>query len=121
MKRLLTLFPLFLLLGGCSTVSGWMVGDDNAEPPTTLEKFQPERSVTTLWSTSVGDGIDDQAIRLLPAVGGGRVYMADANGLVVALDAENGREAWRRDLDTSVSGGVGLGEGLVLVGTSDAG
>ncbi|RCX31842.1 outer membrane protein assembly factor BamB [Thioalbus denitrificans] len=122
MKRLLTLFPLFLLLGlgGCSTVSGWMIGEDNAEPPTPLEEFPPERSVATLWSANVGDGIDGQAIRLLPAVGGGRVYMADANGLVVALNAENGREVWRRDLDTSISGGVGLGEGLVLVGTSDA-
>jgi outer membrane protein assembly factor BamB len=120
MKRLLTLFPLLLLLGGCTTVSGWLVGEDNAEPPSPLEAFQAERSVTTLWSTDVGDGVDDQAIRLLPAVGGGRVYMADANGLVMALNAENGREVWRRDLDASVSGGVGLGEGLVLVGTADA-
>jgi len=120
MKRVLWLFPLLLALSGCSTMSGWFGGSDNATPPTELESITADLELERVWSVDVGKGTDDQAVRLEPAAADGRIYAADARGRVVALDAATGDEVWEQDLETPVTGAVGLGYGVVLVGTGDA-
>lgn len=60
-----------------------------------------------------------QYLALIPAVDGGRVYAADLEGEVEAIDAASGDVIWSVDLDVPASGGPGVGEGLVLVGTGN--
>ncbi len=137
--------PLLLLLAftvtGCSWFS-WLPwvgkGDDEAKKlkPAELVKFEPEVRIKRLWRTSVGKGLGRKYLRLDPAVLSDRVYAADGYGLVEAHNRFTGKRIWRtrvgkvqsgffswlnfidRKDPSFVSGGVGAGEGLVLVGTT---
>ncbi len=53
------------------------------------------------WSTSIGDGGDDeQALLAQPVVSAGRVYVLDSEADLMALDASSGRTLWSRSLNT---------------------
>ena len=55
-------------------------------------------------------------MKLVPFVNSGRVYVANREGFVKALDSSNGRVIWSVEKeDLEISGGPGAGEGLVLV------
>ena len=115
MPRLLTWILILPLFAGCSMFGA----KDNADPPAELVEFESALKIETLWETSVG-GMDGQTLGIRPAVQGGRLFVADPEGLVEAIDRENGKRLWRTDLDVPISGGPGLAGGLVLVGTAKA-
>ena len=58
-------------------------------------------------------------IDLQPAMNGDALYAASADGEVVAGDRSNGKTRWEVDLETSLSGGVGIFENTVLLGSSE--
>jgi outer membrane protein assembly factor BamB len=120
MKQLAAILLLVALLGGCSSMSGFLGGEDNAEPPAELQDLDEPVALKRLWSTSVGVGYDSQFVRLVPAVTADRILAADRRGRVVAYDAESGKRLWETRTDAPVSAGPGVGDGLVLLGTSDA-
>ncbi len=109
-----------ILLSGCSAVTGFIAGEDNAEPPAKLEKISNDVTLNKLWSTRTGVGYDEQFIKLVPAVEGPYVLVADRKGRVTALSADSGKELWQTKTKKLISAGPGAGEELVLVGTSDA-
>ncbi|MSR15145.1 MAG: outer membrane protein assembly factor BamB [Gammaproteobacteria bacterium] len=122
-----------LALAGCAdtmtsvkdTTKGWFSrSDEEAErtKPTELsEDFAPSINVQELWSERVGKGTDEYYLKLLPAPYKDNIYTADRNGRVMALTATSGAEVWSvQDEDRLISGGPGVGEGKVFVGTSDA-
>jgi outer membrane protein assembly factor BamB len=111
---------LTVLLGGCSTISGWFGGDDNATPPAKLEEIKDPVQLKELWSRDIGVGYDKQSVNLVPTVLDSYVLAADRDGRVVELSAETGKKLWETKTDTPISAGPGAGEGLVLVGTSNA-
>lgn len=111
---------LVVLLGGCSTISGWFGGDDNAVPPAELQDITDPVPLKELWSTDIGVGYDKQSVDLVPTVLPPYVFAADRDGRVVELSAETGKKIWQTKTDAPISAGPGAGEGLVLVGTSDA-
>lgn len=110
---------LVVALAGCSTVTDW-ISPAESEPPAELQEIVAKVEVETLWSTDTGAGSDDKRLRLAPYYLDGRIYVADAEGKVAALDAATGRALWSVDLEAPISGGPGAGEGLVVVGTLDA-
>jgi len=117
-----TLLFLATLVSGCSSVpliGSWFESGDEA-PPAELTDFVPEIDIRTLWKAQVGDGIDKQRVKLLPFVDYRRLYVADREGLVEAFDLESGQLVWKTEQDAPLSAGPGFGEGLVLLGTSDA-
>ncbi|MGD2136851.1 MAG: outer membrane protein assembly factor BamB [Gammaproteobacteria bacterium] len=124
MKRRYALVLVTGLLCGCSTMSSWMSGftggEDNAEPPTPLTDISDPVPLTKLWSTSVGIGYDEQFVNLVPAAYGNYLYVADRRGRVSAVNAGTGERDWEVRTQAAVSAGPGAGEGLVLIGTSDA-
>ena len=111
------------LSAGCSwvtnTVSDYMGGESNATPPTPLVKFKPTLTVHKVWSSQLGDGTDKHYLKLEPAADGEKVYGASRGGDVSALWLKNGKPAWEHDTDQPISGGPGIGDGLVLLGTSN--
>ena len=127
LSRSLTVAACALVLGGCSTigdtvsgvsdtVGGWMgSGKPKAAP---LPVIEQRVGVATLWSRQIGSGADDQFVNLVPALSGDRVYAAERGGRVYALDAVSGGMRWEIDLDTPLSAGPGVGEGLVVVGSA---
>jgi outer membrane protein assembly factor BamB len=129
--RIVLLVAALAGLSGCSStkkfgegisksIGNWMGGEDNSAPPTPLEEFAPTVVVKEGWSTDIGDGTDEQFLKLVPTVVGERVYAAERDGRVVALNAASGQSYWSVDIDEPISGGPGVGEGMVLVGTREA-
>lgn len=107
-------------LSACSTISGWFGSDDeDANQPVELEKIQQTVKIKRLWSAGVGDGQGDGFYRIQPAIDGDRIYAASAEGLVRAFERSRGKSLWKEDLDTPLSGGVGVYEESLFVGSSD--
>ncbi|HIQ52283.1 MAG TPA: outer membrane protein assembly factor BamB [Pseudomonas pachastrellae] len=108
-----------LILGLSAAV---MVGCSSSKkelPPAELEKFSAEVELDRIWKRNVGVGQGDLYNNLTPALDGLTLYAADAKGRVVALERETGKEKWEVKLKEPLSGAVGAGGGLVLVGTLD--
>ena len=124
MIRVLCLLFSISVLNGCGTTSAiaeYLKGDsDNAEPPAELVEFRQRLNVIELWSKNIGSGTDKQYLKLAPVISNQRLYIADADGRVEALDATNGKKVWSIDTDAPISGGPGFGENTVLLGTSEA-
>ncbi len=131
--RYILIIALGGLQAGCFL---WGGGGSSAEKPAKLVKFTPEAEVHRIWSAKIGDGLSDKWLMLSPATDGTHVYVADAFGVVEARDLGTGRRLWETRIGraagrgllnfdlftgsdaTFVTGGVGVGEGLVLLGTS---
>ncbi len=105
------------LLVGALLVAGCSSNDKKELPPAELPKFEREVSLKTQWSRSIGDGQGKTYNRLVPAIDGDSIFAADVTGLVMGLDRLTGKVLWKQDLDTGISGAVGAGYGLVLIGT----
>lgn len=116
-KASLALFAL-LLLNGCSYIP-WISNEEDPRPPTELETLKSEVTVSTLWSTEVGEGAGERRLNLIPALQGGRLYVADTEGLVVALNAGTGKVEWQRETGLPFSGGPEVDARHIILGSSD--
>ena len=113
-KSLISLF-LVTALSACSLFSR-----DETEQPAELQRFDEQFRMQRLWSVGVGDGQGRFYNRLGPAVDGQTIYVAAADGTVMAIDKNNGDVRWRQRTGESITGGVGAAAGMVLFGTRDA-
>lgn len=117
------LIPLCLatLVAGCGSIPNPMdmFSEEEVNPPAELVDIHDTLTVLTLWSEDVGEGAEEQRLKLVPFVHQGKVYAADAEGIVTALDASSGATLWEVETELPLSGGPGAGEGLVLVGSAD--
>ncbi|MEZ5572694.1 MAG: outer membrane protein assembly factor BamB [Halioglobus sp.] len=119
-SRYLLALLLFLNLTGCSTISGWFESDDKeANAPAELVDIQETVDIKELWSEDVGDGQGEGFYRIRPVIQGENIYVASANGEVVALNRISGKTLWEVDLETSLSGGVGVFGDALFVGSSE--
>lgn len=83
--------------------------------PAKLVEFKPSLELKVAWRARVGDA---GRYIFTPAIHQGSVYAAGSRGTLVRLDAGTGKEVWRIDTKAPLSGGVGVGAGMVLVGTA---
>lgn len=129
--RLLVWFLALLAMSGCS----WFGGDDEPQEvkPNPLPRFNEEVRLEVLWNQKIGGGSGDRAIRIRPAITGGRVFAASADGKIKALTENTGRIIWEAEIKDfytkeevafgfskgldAIIGGVGAGGDLVVVGT----
>ena len=111
MNRIIWLIAAALLAAGCSK-------EKDIAPPAELVEFDAVISVRKAWSTSTRGGDDVLRLGLQPAVEGERVYVAGHGGDVLALELAGGRGLWRASTDLALSGGPGVGEGVVVAGAS---
>ncbi len=107
-------------LAACSTVGDWF-GSDDVDPtePAELVDIDQTVKIRRLWSEGVGDGQGRGLYKLQPVIDGGTIYAASTDGEVVAISREDGDELWDADLDTQLSGGVGVYDDALFVGTND--
>jgi outer membrane protein assembly factor BamB len=115
-SRHLLALALLLNLAACSTVSGWFESDeDEASKPAELTDFDERVEMDELWSVGVGDGQGAGFYRLRPAIDGDLLYIASSDGEVAAINRLSGDTLWEVELETSLSGGVGVyGDGIFL-------
>ena len=95
-----------VLLVACSS-------DKPAIEPAKLLDFKPSASIQVRWEADIGDA--GMSV-LTPAVTREAVFAADSKGRLYRFDRNTGKRIWEVDCGFAVTGGVGAGEGLVLVG-----
>lgn len=104
-----------LLIGACSWLPTWLGGTPSrAAEPAPLPASKASLGTRVVWRTSVGSG---RGVMLQPAVLENAVFAASADGAVVRLAPDTGQVAWRADVKTRVSAGVGSDGFVVAVGT----
>lgn len=103
-----------LLLAGCQTVSDSIFGSSPAQKPAELVPIQPRAALRILWQGNVGSA--EKSV-FFPARDGRVVYAAGASGNITGFDASSGAAVARIEAGQRVSGGVGAGDGRVLLGT----
>jgi outer membrane protein assembly factor BamB len=118
------LFLLLALLGltACSTLTELrqdfadkVFGREPPNPPAELEDIQPTINAKVDWSSNAGK---TEQFDYTPAQDSGAIYTANAEGEITKLDSANGRQLWQVSVGEPISGGVGIGAGVVLVGSS---
>ena len=142
--RPLLVAVLALTTAGCGWFS-WVPWfgdkDDGPDPmkPAELVDFTPEVRIERRWRAGIGKGMGRKYLRLNPTILADRIYAADGYGVVEARDRFNGRRVWRSQIEpygaakggmfsgfnffdrtdpSFISGGVGAGGGMVLMGTT---
>lgn len=113
----LTLFLLCLALG--LSACGRSSKKDNIEPPAELTEFAASVVVDRVWSQGLGQGEERLGVRQHPVLSEGRLYAANTEGDVFALDAGSGKTLWKVETGLRLTGGPGVGEGTVVVGSLD--
>ncbi len=116
-QRIVLMVLVAGLTGGCGWINSFLVGEDNALPPTELTEIADPIPIQTLWRTQVGEGVENAFIRLSPAVDDEKVYAASHDGAVIAVDIDSGQTLWRVETGLPITAGVGLGSESVLVGS----
>ena len=107
-------------LAGCSTISGWFESDDeDPTAPVELQSIEQTVKIKKLWSAGVGNGQGKGLYRLQPVIKGDVIYAASADGELKAFDRKRGKTLWKEDLETPLSGGVGVYEDTLLLGSSE--
>ena len=106
------------MLAGCSSVKNLFSGKskDKSAEPAKLTDITPLVTASPLWSVSVGKGEKDLGIGQHPTINGDHVYAAAVDGGVSAIDLTTGKSLWHYDSKAHLSGGPGVGSGLVVVG-----
>jgi outer membrane protein assembly factor BamB len=113
----LTFLLAVLLVQGCSWIRSW--GDPEPGDPAPLVEFESSVQVRKIWSTSIGDGMGKQGLSMGPRFSSGILYVADHEGVLVAVDAESGRKIWDLKTKQAFSGGPGLDNDNIYMGTID--
>lgn len=110
-------FYAFLILFASLLISGCSDEDEDLYEPDPLVDIDNQFDIKTLWSTSVGDGIGDQALKLSPVYAYKKIYVADASGNIVAVNPDNGKKVWESDFELAIAGGPAVASKIVVVGT----
>lgn len=110
-----------LVMTACSSISDIktdiserVFGREATEAPEPLTELKETVSTKMLWQSKVGAAED---FEFSPVVEAGYAYIASADGQLVKLDVTNGAQVWKVNTGEKLSGGVGVGGSLVMVGT----
>lgn len=104
--RLAAACALFAFIAACGS---------KGPKPAPLVNFKPSVDMRVDWHADIGESGN---YVFTPALYDGSVFAASNQGELTRLDAATGKVLWRVSTKASLSGGVGVGENLVLVGSS---
>ncbi len=120
-----------VLLSGCSWFS-----KKTGQEPMELESFKETAKLSEIWSRGVGDGQGIGLTQLTPVIDGDKIYTVDHEGVVTALNRQNGKKLWstkitkeisgwigsvvysfkEKDLNHGITGGISYADGLLYIG-----
>ena len=116
------LVALVVLLASCSTLTELrqeaadkVFGREPPNPPADLEGFKPSYSAKVDWSNNIGK---TEQYDFTPALDSSGVYTDNSDGEIAKFDNNNGKKLWSINTGERISGGIGIGAGILLVGTS---
>lgn len=99
-------------LSGCSTLDALNPFADSGPKMAELQPIDTRLAARVVWQQSVGKS---GLYTFTPAIVGTTVYAASGDGGLVRID--DGKQAWKIDVDQALSGGVGANESMVTVGS----
>ncbi len=125
---------VLVLIAGCTSSSR---NKSDEFPRAKLPSIEAEVRLQRQWRRRVGAGLGTKYVNLAPVIAGDQVFAADAYGRVQARQRSNGtlnwqvrvakpERSWRSRLnvlsrrDYGFVASLGGGEGLVLIGTTNA-
>ena len=114
-KNFFILICASVFLVSCSTLEGlrfWQSDEVDPDEPKELTAFSDQKNISIDWSLSF-DG-DNQIGSFEPGFSSENLFFADAEGNVVSLNANNGKENWSRQLNF-LAAGVASGFGIIVV------
>lgn len=111
-KRLAAALAVLVLLAACATNKS-----KNIDEPADLTKFTSTAKVEQVWSATAGDAAAKQRLGLAVATDGTAVFSASHKGEVVAFNVTNGKRLWQTKTGLALTGGPGVGDGIVVAGT----
>ena len=121
--RVSILFLIFSAATGCG-LTDWVRnpfgGDEDPTAPAELLDVVSDITINRNWRINVGNGQGDNYKKLTPVVDGGFVFAASDDGEILAVNNINGDLMWQTEVETSITGGVGAGDGIVMIGTEAA-
>ena len=97
---------MLVLLSGCSSTP-------TGKEPAGLHDFKSAANIEVRWERNVGK-IGNAGLQA--AVTRDAVYVANADGELFRLNPITGKKIWKIDSGFKISGAVGVGDGLVVVG-----
>jgi outer membrane protein assembly factor BamB len=109
---------LMVLAGGCDSIYRAYDNAFGSGPivkPSPLSEIKPTATMKVLWQANVGSS-EKQVF--FPAVSGGVVFAGGAGGTVTGFDTATGNQVSQVVAGQPISGGVGFGAGLILLGTT---
>ena len=113
---IIILFSLYLT--GCGWTKSLFGGEDNSIPPTELEDITESVQIRSVWSENTGVGLDEAFVTLQPAITESNIYTVDREGQVTSLNLGTGSVNWQVELDMTITGGVGAGRGILIIGNN---
>ena len=112
--RVSILCLMLSVVTGCG-FSDWVrnpFGDDeDPRAPAELLDVVSETAINRNWRINVGNGQGDNYKKLTPVVDGGFVFAASDDGEIIAVNTINGDLMWQTEVENSITGGVGAGDG----------
>lgn len=100
----LTCVGVIAILAGCSSLNPFARKGETRNPPAPLTDFKSTMTVRTAWSVSIGSA---GGFVFSPAIAGGSLYAAAADGTLARIDASNGRAIWRINAGMPLTAGIG--------------
>lgn len=117
-KNIVIIALLSVSLIGCSKIDDYILGKDNTPTPATLDPVHSRALLTEKWSAPTGFTKKNSAyLKLKPVIKGNIVYVADASGVVQAINTKDGQIVWSKKLNSGVISGPTVANGYVVVGT----
>lgn len=118
------ILSLLILLSGCANLNELGGGhltdlfsseEDEVEiDEAEIAALQTLAPISPLWQIKLAES---KTAVFLPVYDNGALYVADEDGRLVKLDPVTGHEIWRIETKSQLSGGVGAGWGMILLGT----
>lgn len=107
---------MLVFLTACSSLNPF-ANNTPRNPPAALIDIKPTLTVRSVWSSAIGNA---GAYVFTPALVGGNLYVAAADGTLAQLDAASGRQAWRINTGSHLTAGVGS-DGKTIAVASEKG
>lgn len=84
-----------------------------------LQEIEESIEIIEIWSKNIGQGSQDESLKLYPAYINGHIFVADLSGSLLAIDANTGDNIWENDTDLTITGGPGVSQKLIVIGSED--
>ena len=118
-KKKCIILGLCLLLQACTQIDDYMLGKDNTPKPSALPEIHSKLKMVETWSVPMGKASQASTyLKLKPSIRDKVIYVANASGLIEAVNTSNGDLIWSKQLNHGINSGPTVASGYIALGTN---